>query len=137
MKFQLKIPFFIFLDKSRGLSNSSNGIYSHQASINNSTSDSERISEANSGSQNPYTGTSSRSSSTPSSRSHTPVVISSSNKFDIKNDTHDHLIDSDKSSSLLTGTSFDVLMNSLKNMREKDLDFLIHNSDDSLIRVND
>ncbi len=115
-----------------------NDIYSHKASISNSdviesTSDSEHRSEANSGSQNPYTGTSSKESSTATSRSHTPVTIPPLNT----NGRHDHLIDSGKGSSLLTGTSFDVLVNSLKTMREKDLDILIHNSDDSLIHVTD
>lgn len=136
-EFQLRKKFcFIFLDESRILTNSSNNIYSHKSSISNSDaiSDSERISEGNSDSQNPYTGTSSKESSTPTSRSHTPVVHSALNTYDgLKN----HLVDSGKGSSLLTGTSFDVLMNSLKSMRERDLDYLIHNSDDSLIRVTD
>jgi hypothetical protein len=132
IKFQLIFLFFIFLDESRISSNSSNGIYSHKASISNSDII-ESTSEANSGSQNRYTGR----SNTSNSRSHTPVVTPTLNKFDLTNGNHEHLIDNGKGSSLLTGTSFDVLMNNLKGMREKDLDFLIDNSDDSLIRVTD
>jgi hypothetical protein len=141
-----------FLGEPRTLSSSINGIYSHQSpskthkasnnhsdvleSTSNPTSESEHISDVNSGSQNAYTRTSSSGSSTPVSRSRSPVSIRRFNSFDIKNG-HDYLIDSDKGNSLLSGTSFDVLMNSLKSMREKDLDYLIHSSDDSLIRVVD
>jgi hypothetical protein len=90
---------------------SRNDIYSHQASISNS----DVIESA------------SDISGSTSSRSQTPVQILTTNGIH----------DSGKGNSLLTGTSFDVLMNSLKSMREKDLDFLINNSDDSLIRVTD
>ncbi len=89
------------------------------------------------GSQNPYTGASSHGSSTTDSRSHTPGRIPLLNTFDVTNVHHEHLIDSGKGSSLLTGASFDILMNSLKSMREKDLDYLIHSSDDSLLHVTD
>ncbi|CAF2554581.1 unnamed protein product [Rotaria sp. Silwood2] len=143
--------------ESQVLSHSINGINAdqstnktHHASIINSdvienirspTSDTKRTSEINSTLQNRYIGTpSGDDSSTISSRCRSPVFISSLNTFEITNEFnngHDHLIDSGKSSSLLAGTSFDALMNSLKNMREKDLDFIIHNSDDSLIRVTD
>ncbi len=140
--FQFLSYIYIFLGESRVLSNSGNGIYPRKASISNSdiienTTDSERISAANFGSQNPYTGASSEGSSAAVSRSHTPGRISSLNTYNVTNGLHEHLIDSGKGSSLLTGTSFDVLMNSLKSMREKDLDYLIHSSDDSLIHVTD
>ena len=132
----------IYLGESRFLSNSIAGIYPRKASISNSdiiesATDSERISEANSGSQHPYTGGSSDGSSTTGSRSPTPVRLSSLNPYDTTTGVHEHIIDSSKSSSLLTGTSFDVLMNSLKSMREKDLDYLIHSSDDRLVRMTD
>lgn len=48
---------------------------------------------------------------------------------------HDHLLDSGKGSSLFSGTSFDVLMNSLRSMREKDLDFLVERKDDAPIHA--
>lgn len=74
-----------------------------------------------------------------SSRSRSSIIVPPLNTFDTTGSAyhgHDHLIDSGKGSSLLTGTSFDALMNSLRTMREKDLDFLIENNPDSLIRVN-
>jgi hypothetical protein len=101
----------------------------------NLTSASARTAEARSDSQTTQTGTSSRSSQFRSS-----IVIPPLSTFDMTDSLHqghDHLIDSGKGSSLLTGTSFDALMNSLKSMREKDLDFLIQPNDDTLIRVND
>ncbi|CAF4722500.1 unnamed protein product [Rotaria sp. Silwood1] len=104
------------------------------------TSNTKRTSEIHSTLQNRYTDTLSEDLSTTSSRCHSPIFVPPLNTFDITNgfnNGHDHLIDSGKGSSLLTGTSFDALLNSLKSMREKDLDFIIHNSDDSLIRVND
>ncbi|CAF4499260.1 unnamed protein product, partial [Rotaria magnacalcarata] len=121
----------------------------HQISINYSdaiestrhpTNDTKRTSEGDSGLQNRYTGTSSENSSTANSRCHSSIFIPPLNTLDMGhgfNNGHDHLIDSGKGSSLLTGTSFDVLLNSLKSMREKDLDFIIPNSDDNLIRVTD
>jgi len=65
------------------------------------------------------------------SQSETPPVELSPLK------SYDHYFDSGKGSSLLNGTSFDVLMNSLKTMREKDLDYLIEQSDDSFVHVTD
>lgn len=126
----------ICLDESRLITT---GIYPRKASISNSdliesTTDTDHISEGHSGSQNAYTGGSSGGSSTTGSQSATPVRLSSLNNTI---GLHEHHIDSGKGSSLLTGTSFDVLMNSLKNMREKDLDYLIHSSDDSLVRMTD
>ena len=133
---------FYIIGESRVLSNSGNGIYPRKASISNSdliesTNGSERISNGHSGSPNPYTGASSHNSSTTGSRSHTPGRIPPLHTFDVTNVHHEHLIDSGKGNSLLTGTSFDVLLNSLKSMREKDLDYLIHSSDDSLLHVTD
>ncbi|CAF3544250.1 unnamed protein product [Rotaria sordida] len=141
---------------SQVLSNSGNDINtdsstnkSHHVSIINSdiiedthnlTGDITRTSKVNSILQNRYIGSSSGGSNTISSRCRSPVFVPSLNTFNITNEFnngHDHLIDSGKGSSLLAGTSFDVLMNSLKSMREKDLDCIIHNSDDSLIRVTD
>jgi len=157
-KFQIFFEriFQILLDEPRISSSSRHGIYSHQsnnkthpASIINSdvientstpTSDSERISEVISRSQNPYTRTLSGGSITSYSRTRSPILISPLNTFHKTNDInnhHDHLIESSKSSSLLTGTSFDVLMNNLKSMREKDLDSIIHNNEDSLIQLTD
>jgi hypothetical protein len=123
-RFSLHKSLFLFKDEPRILSSPNK---THLASISNS--DSERTSEVNSGSQNRYTGTSSDGSST--AESHSPVLLPSLNLI------NDHLIDSGKGSSLLTGTSFDVLMNSLKSMRDKDLDFVIHQRDDSLIGIVD
>ncbi|CAF3748329.1 unnamed protein product [Adineta steineri] len=142
--------------ESRVLSNSANGLYSHQsinkthqASISNSdvigntsnpTSDSEHISEVISRSQNPYTRTLSGGSLTPYSPTRSPLSMSLLKTFDKTNGTHNdynHSPDIGKSSSLLTGTSFDVLMSNLKSMREKDLDLIIHNNDDNLIRLDD
>ena len=122
----------IYLDESRLITT---GIYPRKASISNSDLiDSTIDTDGHSGSQNAYTGGSSGGSSTTGSQSATPVRMSSLNNT---TGVHDHHIDSSKGSSLLTGTSFDVLMNSLKNMREKDLDYLIHSSDDSLVRMTD
>ena len=76
---------------------------------------------------------------TESSRSRSSNVVPPLNTFDTTGSLyhgHEHLTDSGKGSSLLTGTSFDALMNSLRSMREKDLDFLIETNPDSLIRVN-
>jgi hypothetical protein len=53
------------------------------------------------------------------------------------NNDHDHLLDSGKSNSFLTSSPFDALLNSLKIMREKDLDFAVRTSDDQLIPVAD
>jgi hypothetical protein len=109
-------------------------------STSNPTSDSERTSQVNSTSQNLFTRTSSGGSSSNGSRSRSPVVIPPFSTFDTASGTsngHDHLLDSGKGSSLLTGSSFDALMNSLKSMREKDLDFVIRTGDDKLISVAD
>jgi hypothetical protein len=45
--------------------------------------------------------------------------------------------DRDKDSPLLSSSSFDALLNSLKTMREKDLDFILRNGDEKLIPVAD
>lgn len=45
--------------------------------------------------------------------------------------------DTEKENSSFPTASFDALLNSLKNMREKDLDFLVRNTDDKLIPVID
>lgn len=45
--------------------------------------------------------------------------------------------DTEKENSAYPTASFDALLNSLKNMREKDLDFLVRNTDDKLIPVID
>ncbi|CAF3497184.1 unnamed protein product [Rotaria sp. Silwood1] len=151
-----KFPNKINTHESQVLSNFGNDIYAdqsmnktHHASIisndvientHSPTSNTKRTSEIHSTLQNRYTDTLSEDLSTTSSRCHSPIFVPPLNTFDITNgfnNGHDHLIDSGKGSSLLTGTSFDALLNSLKSMREKDLDFIIHNSDDSLIRVND
>lgn len=120
---------WIYLDESRS------GIYPRKASISNSDLiESSTDTDGNSGSPNAYRGGSSGGSSTTGSQSATPVRLPSLNNT---LGVHEHQIDSAKGSSLLTGTSFDVLMNSLKSMREKDLDYLIHSSDDSLVRMTD
>ena len=49
----------------------------------------------------------------------------------------DHSTDSDRGSSLLQGTSFDTLLNSLKSMRDKDLDSIVRNKNESLIDVHE
>lgn len=113
-----------------------NGIYSHQSPIKTSNNNSDVLGTTSNPTSDSEPRSSSVGSSTPTSRSRSPLLIPPVNSYDTKID-HDYIIDNDKSSSLLTGTSFDVLMNSLKSMREKDLDYLIHNSDDSLIRVLD
>lgn len=139
------ICFHIFTEEPRISSNQIDGIHSHQPSakpnqitndnktISNLTSDSARTSEVNFTSQNPFTGTSSGSSSSNNSPSHSPVIIPPFST----NNGHDHLFDSVKGSSLLTGSSFDALLNSLKTMREKDLDFIVRTGDDKLIPVAD
>ena len=43
----------------------------------------------------------------------------------------------EKENAAFSTASFDALLNSLKNMREKDLDFLVRNTDDKLIPVID
>lgn len=131
------------------------GTYSHQSNnktnssiskidnIGNTTNrlnDTKSVSEINSILKVQLANTSSESPSTTESRSRSPVFVPSLNTFDVNNGSHNsyhHLKDSGKGSSLLTGTSFDTLMNCLKSMREKDLDVLIHKNDDSLIRVTD
>lgn len=138
--------FKILLDDPRISSSSVHGIYSHQSTnkthptfisssdiienTSNPTSDSEHIPR----SQNPYIRTLSGDSITPSSRIRSPILTSPLRTYHQPNG---HLIDSAKSNSLLTSTTFNVLMNNLKTMREKDLDSIIHNNDDSLVQVTD
>jgi hypothetical protein len=108
--------------------------------VSNLTSDSERTSQVNFTSQNPFTGTSSGGSSSNHSHSHSPLLIPPLNTFDRASSTsngHDRLFDNGKGSSFLTGSSFDALLNSLKTMREKDLDFVVRTGDEKLIPVTD
>ncbi|CAF0902470.1 unnamed protein product [Rotaria sordida] len=117
--------------------NDTKGIH---GTISNPASDSERTSQVNSTLQNPFTRTSSGGSSSNESRSRSPILIPPFSTFDIASNTnnvHDHLLDSGEGSSLLTGSSFDALLNSLKNMREKDLGFILRTGDDKLIPVAD
>ncbi|CAF3394742.1 unnamed protein product [Rotaria sp. Silwood1] len=141
---------------ARNLSSQADDINSHQSTnenyqkakdtkgihrnASNPTSDSERTSQVNSTLQNPFTGTSSGGSSSNESRSRSPILIPPFSTFDTASSTnngHDHLLDSGKGSSFLTGSSFDALLNSLKNMREKDLGFIVRTVDDKLIPVAD
>ena len=103
----------------------------------NSTIDTKHTPELRSKLHDRYTGRLSKDSNANDSRFCSSIFIPALNTFEITNHDHDHdrLIDSDKSSSLLTGTSFDALMNSLKTMREKDLDFIIRHSGDNSIRL--
>lgn len=146
-----------FLDEPQILSNSANGtnfdhsvnkfqhasIHQNNAieSLHNLENDTRRhTSEGDSGLQNRYTGALSEGSCTPNSRCRSPAFVPSFSTLDTTNghhNGHDPLIDSGKGSSLLTGTSFDVLLNSLKTMREKDLDLITQSSDDNLISVTD
>lgn len=48
-----------------------------------------------------------------------------------------HFLENENSSVLLAGTSFDALLNSLKSIRERDLDFVVRNTEDKLISVGD
>ncbi|CAF3919812.1 unnamed protein product [Rotaria sp. Silwood2] len=142
--------------EARNLSSQADDIHSHQSTnenyqaandtkgirgnVSNPTSDSERTSQVNSTLQNPFTRTSSAGSSSNESRSRSPILIPPFSTFDIASSTnngHDHLLDSGKGSSFLTGSSFDALLNSLKSMREKDLGFSVRTSDDKLIAVVD
>ena len=116
---------FIFEEEPRIQSSETEGNHSHPTTNENHSkgrggTDTEQIS------QNP----SSRGSSSNHSPSTTPL-----HAFDLAN--HDHLLDNEKDSSLLIGSSFDALLNSLKTMREKDLNFLVRNSDEKLIPVAD
>jgi hypothetical protein len=144
--------FLIFKEEPRILSSQVDGIHYHQSpnknlhttnhnkgigeNVSNPTSDSERTSQVNFTSQNPFTGTSSGDSSSNVSPLHIPAF----NKYDIASTAsngQDHLFDRGKGSSLLIGSSFDALLNSLKNMRDKDLDFIVRTGDDKLIPVAD
>ncbi len=103
----------------------------------NPTSDSERTSQVNSTLQNPFTRTSSDGSSLNASLSRSPVLLPTSDMTSRINNDHDHLLDSGKRNSFLTSSPFDALLNSLKAMREKDLDFPVRTGDDQLIPVAD
>ncbi|CAF0858388.1 unnamed protein product [Adineta steineri] len=99
------------------------------------TSDSEHTSQVNSALQNPFTKTSSDGSYSHHSLIRSPIHVSSYDITNRKNHDHEHLIDHSKSNSFLTTSPFDTLLNSLKVMREKDLDFVVHTGDDKLIPV--
>ncbi len=144
---------FIVKEEPRILSSQPDGIHSHQSPnknhlttndnkgiagiVSNPTSDSERTSEVNLTSQNPFAGTSSEGSSANGSRSRSPLLIPPVDIASGASNGYDHLFDSGKGSSLLRGSSFDALLNSLKSMREKDLDFVVRTGDDKLIPVAD
>lgn len=51
--------------------------------------------------------------------------------------TQEKLFDHEKAGSLLNTSPFNTLLNSLKSMRDKDLDFVVHTGDDQLIPVAD
>lgn len=67
-----------------------------------------------------------------------PILLppfSKMNLADTMKDVHDHLQDSGQGTSLFTGSSFETLMNSLKTLREKALDFPVRSTDEQLIPV--
>lgn len=97
------------------------------------TSDSDHFS-----SSIPQAQTSSGDFSFIASQSRSPILLppfSTLNADGSLKSTHDQLLDSGKGSSLLTGLSFDTLMNSLKGMRERSMDFTVRPADDQLIPV--
>lgn len=125
------------MDENYHAPNDTKGI---RGNVSNPASDSERTSQVNSTLQNPFAVTSSGGSSSNESLSRSPVFIPTLTTFDIASSTnnfHNHLLDSGKGSSFLRGSSFDALLNSLKNMREKELGFVVPASDDKLISVVD
>lgn len=71
--------------------------------------------------------------SSTSSDSYSPLPTLPSTNFNDQN----YFLDNRTSSSILAGTSFDALLNSLKSIREKDLDFVVRTTDDQLIPVAD
>ncbi|UJR28875.1 hypothetical protein I4U23_010097 [Adineta vaga] len=129
----------------RASSTSTTGLYSqlltnktYQSTSNNhdSINDSEHRSDKILRSQNRYPTTLTHSLNTPSSQSRSPMLTSSLSPFGQTNGHHKS-IENGKTSSLLSGTSFDVLMTNLRSMREKDLDLIIQNNDDNLIQFAD
>ncbi len=129
---------FIFKEEPQILSSQDDGHPSinenYQATNNPKTTggtDSEYTS------QNQFTVTSSGGSSLNNSRSRSPVLLPTFDTGDNTSNGHDHFLDNGKDNSLLTGSSFDTLLNSLKTMREKDLDFILRNGDEKLIPVAD
>lgn len=62
-------------------------------------------------------------------------ISSANNRF--PSHSNGNLFDYEKENSSFPTASFDALLNSLKNMREKDLDFLVRNTDEKLIPVID
>jgi hypothetical protein len=106
----------------------------------NPASDSEQRPDRVLQSRNPYslTSTAAAAAMAPGSQSRSPGLSTSLSPFGKSNGHHHQSTDHGKSgSSLLTGTSFDVLMNNLKSMRDKDLDLLIRDNDDNLIHLTD
>ena len=143
---------FVFKEEIRNLLSQNDDIHSEQSfnpsyhaenetkSIRENgtypTSDSERTSQINSTVQNPYTGTSSSGSISNESRS--PVlVVPLTGTSDRTNMDDDHLLNNGIGSSILTGTSFDALLNSLKNIRENDFNFVVRTRDDKFLPVAD
>ncbi len=131
---------FIFKEEARILSSQDDGQPSGNENCSTTNhpktlagTDSEHIS------QNQFTGTSSEGSSLNNSRPHSPILLlpTFASASSTSNNIHDRVFDSEKDSPLLTGSSFDALLNSLKTMREKDLDFILRNGDDKLIPVAD
>lgn len=120
-----------------------NGSKDTHENISNPTSDSERTSQVNSTLPNPFAGTSfgSSTSNESRSRSHSPFLMlpfpTYNHMANSTNNGQDNLPDTGKSSSCITGSSFDALLNSLKNMREKELGFVVSTGDDKLIPVAD
>ena len=129
--------------------NGTDGIQSHPMANHNSpgekvmsgtsrstsfpTSDSEHHS-----SSIPQAQTSSGDFSFVASQSRSPILLPPFSTLNVDGSlslAHDQLLDSGKGSSLLTGLSFDTLMNSLKSMRERSLDFVVRAADDQLIPV--
>ncbi|CAF0721431.1 unnamed protein product [Rotaria sordida] len=105
----MQSPICIVEEEARNLSSQDDDIHSHQ-SLN------ENYQAANNTKETLSCGSHSNES-----RSHSSILIPPFNTFDIAsstNNSHDHLLDSDKNSSFLTGSSFDASLNSLKSIHE-------------------
>ncbi|CAF0790482.1 unnamed protein product [Rotaria sordida] len=98
----MQSPICIVEEEARNLSSQDDDIHSHQ-SLNENYQAENNTKE------------------TLSCGSHSSVLIPPFNTFDIAsstNNSHDHLLNSDKNSSFLTGSSCDASLNSLKSIHE-------------------
>ncbi|UJR20732.1 hypothetical protein I4U23_023851 [Adineta vaga] len=137
--------------ETQELQNQDNGIPISQSSnenqgntneiVSNPTSDSDRTSQMQSTCQNPFAQTSFNGSNSNQSLTHSPLLVfppfSTIDTTDRINSDQEQFLDNEKTNSFLATSPFHTILNSLKNMHEKDLDFVVRTGDDKLIPVAD